>query len=150
MNTAETMSREVAPAPASKYPPQRRRQNDTLGTQGVFGKTPEQEIPSTSIAAQLPADPPQLMTPYALQIAAQLDKLERERTAAIEERNQGRARIEQFQHRQAELVREKEMLEIRIADQARIIETERSERIRLADAMESIIQLAQQKLAQPA
>lgn len=99
-----------------------------------------------------PAEQPrrqQILTPNALSIATQIDELTRERSDAIAERNLCNARIEQFESRVKELIREKQMLEMRLADAQRETEIERNERIRLADAMESIIHLASQKLTQP-
>jgi hypothetical protein len=140
--SVETMSRENA---VQEYPPRRQRRERPEIVAEANQKPAEQ-----GITAQDRQTAQEMLTPKSLQIAIQLDTLERERADAISERNEGRARIEQFQHRQAELIREKEMLEIRLADQQRSTEAERNERIRLSDAMHSVILLLQQKLTQPA
>lgn len=134
-DNAEALGQDIA-RHASEFAPRRRRQD----------RPPEANEPERVEPTQVVH---QVLTPNALRIATQLDTMERERLSAIEERNIANARIEQFEATVTGLRREKETLEARLEEARTATELERNERIRLSDAMESVIELMRSKLAMP-
>lgn len=137
---ADTLAGDVQRA-ANEFAPRRQRA-DRKGPPANPEQRPAPE-PHPTVVHQ------QVLTPNALRIATQLDTMERERLAAVQERDAALARIEQFENRQTELLREKQALETKLEDSQRATELERNERIRLSNVIESAIQLFQQKLPMP-
>lgn len=124
---------------ANEFAPRRKRQHQA---------EPPQE-PRAPEKVEAPQVVHQVLTPNALRIATQLDTMERERLAAIQERDSALARIEQFEATVTELRQEKGNLENKLEDARTATELERNERIRLSDAMESVIELLRKKLPMP-
>lgn len=151
----DTFGREIAQQ-AAQNAPRRRRPDRPEGAQQPMEPPQTPETPAEAPAPQPLTTRQQLLTPNSLKIAETIDRMEREREKALDQRNdlqdqlsQALARIEQFEHRNAEIQREKEELEAKLSGQAEATQMYKAESIRLSDAMESVISLLQQKLSMP-